>query len=108
MKRPSKFDGEGKSLAGDLSPSPSAGPPGSSRLIPFPVAAAAKGRDTEGAGVSSASASSLFIPLGMAAHAVVMKLQGGFPRIRVERATEGDFAARSDDRSAAWEEEDQR
>lgn len=58
MKRPSKFDGEGKSLGGDLSPSPSAGPPGSSRLVPFPVAAAAKGRDTEGAGVSSASASS--------------------------------------------------
>lgn len=83
MKRPSKFDGEGKSLAGDLSPSPSAGPPGSSRLIPFPVAAAAKGRDTEGAGVSSASASSSFVPLGLAAHAVVLKLQGGFPRIRV-------------------------
>lgn len=107
MKRPSKFDGEGKSLAGDLSPSPSAGPPGSSRLIPFPVAAAAKGRDTEGAGVSSASVPS-FVPLSVPIRAVVMRLQGKFPRIRVERATEGDFAARSDDRSAAWEEEDQR
>lgn len=89
MKRPSKFDGEGKSLAGDLSPSPSAGPPGSSRVIKFPVFAAAKGRDTEGAGVSSASASSTFVPLGIAAHAVVLRLQGGFPKIRVRGAAEG-------------------
>lgn len=49
-----------------------------------------------------------FVPLSVPVHAVVMRLQGKFPRIRVERATEGDFAARSDDRSAAWEEEDQR
>lgn len=86
MKRPSKFDGEGKSLAGDLSPSPSAGPPGSSRLIPFPVAAAAKGRDTEGAGVSSASASS-FVPLGDAVHAVVLRLRGDLPKVRVTRGS---------------------
>lgn len=86
----------------------SPGPPGSNRVIKFPGSAARPSRDREDTGVSSASVSSLFIPLGMAAHAVVMKLQGGFSRIRVERATEGDFAARSDDRSAAWEEEDQR
>lgn len=60
----------------------SSGPPGSNRLIPFPVAAAAKGRDTEGAGVSSASASS-FVPLGDAVHAVVLRLRGDFPRIKV-------------------------
>lgn len=81
MKRPSKFDGEGKSPASDRLPSPSAGPPGSSRLIPFPVAAAAKGRDQEGAGVSSASASS-FVPLGDLTHAVVLRLAGGYPKIR--------------------------
>jgi hypothetical protein len=82
MKRPSKFDGEGKSLAGDLSSSPSSGPPESGCLIPFPGAAARSPRDTEGAGVSSASASS-FVPLGDAVHAVVLRLQGGYPRVKV-------------------------
>ena len=84
MKRPSKFDGEGKSLGGDLSPSPSAGPPGSSRLIPFPrsAAAALAAEGSEDAGVSSASASSTFVPLGSLTHAVVLRLQGGFPKIR--------------------------
>ena len=61
----------------------SPGPPGSNRLIPFPGSAARTTRDQEGAGVSSASASSTFVPLGMAVHAVVLRLQGGFPRIRV-------------------------
>lgn len=62
----------------------SSGPPGSSRVIQFPgVSAAASAGVQEGAGVSSASVPSLFIPLGMAAHAVVMKLQGGFPRVKV-------------------------
>lgn len=57
-------------------------------------AAAGSGED---AGGSSASASS-FIPLGMAAHAVVMRLQGGAPKIRVRRAAEGgEPAARLDD-----------
>jgi hypothetical protein len=104
-------DGEGRSLAGDVLPFPSpARRAGQTDESSFPrsSAAALAAEGSEGAGVSSASVPSLFIPLGMAAHAVVMKLQGGFPRIRVERATEGDFAARSDDRSAAWEEEDQR
>lgn len=79
----STHNGDGEAaLPGSDAASPSAGPPGSSRLIPFPVAAAAKGRDTEGAGVSSASASS-FVPLGDAVHAVVLRLRGDFPRIRV-------------------------
>ena len=89
MKRPSKFDGEGKSPASDRLPSPSAGPPGSSRLIPFPrsSAAALAAEGSEGAGVSSASASS-FTSLGSAVHAVVLRLQGDFPRIRVRTAGE--------------------
>lgn len=60
----------------------SSGPPGSNRLIPFPVAAATKGRDQEGAGVSSASASS-FVPLSVPVHAVLMRLKGRFPRVKV-------------------------
>ena len=82
MKRPSKFDGEGKSLGGDLSPSPSAGPPGSSRLIPFPrsAAAALAAEGSEDAGVSSASASS-FVQIGVPARAVVMRIKQGIPKI---------------------------
>lgn len=101
-------DGEGRSLAGDVLPFPSparrAGQTANSQTPG--VSAAASAGVQEGAGVSSASASS-FVPLSVPIRAVVMRLQGKFPRIRVERATEGDFAARSDDRSAAWE-EDQR
>lgn len=87
----------------------SSGPPGSNRLIPFPrsAAAALSAEGSEDAGVSSASASSTFVPLSVPVRAVVMRLQGRFPRIRVERATEGDFAARSD-QSAAWEDEERR
>lgn len=82
MKRPSKFNGEGKSLGGDLSPSPSAGPPGSSRLITFPGPAASSAGDIEDAGVSPASASS-FVSLGSAISPVILRLQGGFPKVRV-------------------------
>lgn len=83
MKRPSKFDGEGKSPASDRLPSPSAGPPGSSRLIPFPRSAAALSAEgSEDAVVSSASASSTFVPLGDLTHAVVLRLAGGYPKIR--------------------------
>lgn len=88
-------DGEGKSLAGDLSPSPSSGPPlGSNRLIPFPrsAAAALAAEGSEGAGVSSASASS-FTLLGDLTHAVVLRLAGGYPRIKVRGAAEGGPAA---------------
>jgi len=61
----------------------SPGPPGSNRVIQFPgVSAAASAGDQEGAGVSPASASSTFIPLGNLTHAVVLRLQGGFPKIR--------------------------
>ena len=61
----------------------SPGPPGSNRVIQFPgVSAAASAGDQEGAGVSSASASSTFVSLGSVTHAVVLRLQGGFPKIR--------------------------
>ena len=80
MKRPSKFDGEGKSLGGDLSPSPH-GPPLGPTVIQFPSPAAFAGA-REDAGVSSASASSTFVPLGAVTHAVVLRLRGGFPKIR--------------------------
>jgi len=58
----------------------SPGPPGSNRVIPFP-GSAASARDQEGAGASPASASS-FVSLGDATHAVVMRLRGGYPKIR--------------------------
>lgn len=81
MKRPSKFDGE-SATPGSVAASPLSGPLGSNRLIPFPVVAAASSRDTEGAEVSSASASS-FVPLSVPVRAVMMRLQGQFPKIRV-------------------------
>ncbi len=58
----------------------SPGPPGSNRVIPFPAPPPSPGR--EGAGVSSASASSTFVSLGAVTHAVVLRLRGGFPKIR--------------------------
>lgn len=70
----------------------SSGPPGSNRLIPFPVAAAAKGRDTEDAGVSSASASS-FVHLGVPARAVVLRIKQGLPKLRVGGAAGRRIAA---------------
>lgn len=83
-------DGEGVSLAGDVVPFPSParriGQTANSSS-PGPAAATSAG-DTEGAGVSSASASS-FVPLGSLTHAVVLRLQGGFPKIRVRRPAEG-------------------
>lgn len=105
MKRPSKFDGEGKSLAGDLSSSPSSGPPGSNRLILFPGAAARSPRDTEGADVSSASASS-FTLLGDLTHAVVLRLAGGYPKIRGPERREGGVPAAPVVQSAPGEEEE--
>lgn len=90
MKRPSNSDGDEASCfphaAGELpasSPRPAAG----ETVIKFPSPAAFAGA-SEGAGVSSASASS-FVSLGSAVHAVVMRLQGDFPKIRVRRAAEG-------------------
>jgi hypothetical protein len=111
VKRPSKFSGNDGDQGLHAVPDHPAVPPAASgeTIIPFPrsAAAALAAEGSEDAGVSSASASS-FVPLSVPIRAVVMRLQGKFPKIRVERATEGDFAARSDDRSAAWEEEDQR
>lgn len=78
-------DGEGVSLAGDVVPFPSParriGQTANSSS-PGPAAATSAG-DTEGAGVSSASASSPFVSLGSVTHAVVLRLQGGFPKVKV-------------------------
>lgn len=82
MKRPSKFDGESAAPASEVL-SPSAGPSGPT-VIPFPrsSAAALAAEGSEGAGVSSASASS-FVLLSVPVRAVVMRLQGQFPRVKV-------------------------
>lgn len=53
----------------------------SNSVVQFPGSAAASAGDQEGAGVSSASASS-FVALGSLTHAVVLRLQGGFPKVR--------------------------
>lgn len=87
MKRPSNLDGKGLSLAGDVVPFPSsarrAGQTANSQLPG--VSAAASAGDQEDAGVSSASASSTFTSLGSLTHAVVLRLHGGFPKIRAKR-----------------------
>lgn len=76
-------DRDGKpDLAGSLASVSTAGPPLGSTVLKFPVHAAARTGDTEGADVSSASASS-FVPLSVPARAVVMRLQGKFPRVKV-------------------------
>lgn len=76
-------DGEGVSLAGDVLPFPSparrAGQTANSTSPGSAAALAAEG--SEGAGVSSASASS-FEMLGDLTHAVVLRLSGGYPKIR--------------------------
>lgn len=80
MKRPSKFDGETDALAG-VSSSP-LGPPQSEAIIQFPSPAAKLAGAREDAGVPPASASS-FVSLGSVTHAVVLRLQGGFPKVMV-------------------------
>lgn len=71
---------------GELPASPRRPAAGETRKSTRATAAAfGSGKD---AGASSASASS-FVPLGIAAHAVVLRLQGGFPKIRVRGAAEG-------------------
>lgn len=82
MKRPSKFDGKGQSLAGDVVPFPSPARRVGQTANSFFPGSAASARDQEGAGVSPASASS-FVSLGSAVHAVVLRLRGDFPRLRV-------------------------
>lgn len=87
-----KRDGSGE-LAGSCE-AISSGPPGSNRVIQFPgVSAAASAGVQEGAGVSSASASS-FVSLGSAVHAVVLRLRGDFPRVRVAGAPREEERAR--------------
>jgi hypothetical protein len=77
-------DGEGVSLAGDVvpfsSPARRAGQTDDSSF-PRSSAAALAAEGSEGAGVSSASASS-FKSLGDLTHAVVLRLAGGYPKIR--------------------------
>lgn len=83
MKRPSKDSDEANRFpqaADELSAS-SHRPAAGETVIQFPSPAASAGA-REDAGVSSASASSAFVPLGNLTHAVVLRLQGGFPKIR--------------------------
>ena len=81
----------------------SPGPPGSNRVISFPgVSAAASAGDQEGAGVSSASASSTFVQVGVPARAVVMRIKQGLPKIRGP-ARPGGQPRRSSDQCAEGE-----
>lgn len=89
MKRPSNSDGDEASrfphAAGELpasSPRPAAG----ETVIKFPSPAAFAGA-SEDAGVSSASASS-FVPLAVPVQAVVLRLQGKFPRVKAMRGAD--------------------
>ena len=82
MRRTDIDDDGAKILAGTRAPS--SGPPLGPTVIQFPrsSAAALAAEGSEGADVSSASASSTFVSLGAVTHAVVLRLQGGFPKIR--------------------------
>jgi hypothetical protein len=77
----------------------SPGPPGPNRVIPFPVAAAASAGDQEGAGVSSASASS-FVQVGVPALAVVMRIKQGLPKISMPPRPREERPAPAADQSA--------
>ena len=82
MKRPSKDSDEANRFpqaADELSAS-SHRPAAGETVIQFPSPAASAGA-REDAGVSSASASSTFIPLGVPALAVVMRIKQGLPKI---------------------------
>lgn len=85
MKRPSNSDGDGEAQGFMREPTspPSLRSAAGGTVIQFPgVSAAASAGDQEGAEVSSASASSTFVSLGSVTHAVVLRLKGGFPKIR--------------------------
>lgn len=83
MKRPSNSDGDEANrfphAADELSASSPARRIGET-IIPFPAPPPLPGR--KDAGASSASASSTFISLGAITHAVVLRLAGGYPKIR--------------------------
>jgi hypothetical protein len=97
MKRPSKDSDEANRFpqaADELSAS-SHRPAAGETVIQFPSPAASAGA-REDAGVSSASASSTFVPLSVPVRAVVMRLQGRFPKVNVMRdAAEGGAPAAS-------------
>lgn len=83
MKRPSKDSDEANRFpqaADELSAS-SHRPAAGETVIQFPSPAASAGA-REDAGVSSASASS-FVSIGAVTHAVVLRLRGGFPKVRM-------------------------
>lgn len=86
MKRPSNFSGDEASrfphAVGEL-PASSPFAASGETVISFPgSSAAASAGDQEDAGVSPASASS-FVSLGTAISPVILRLQGGFPRVKV-------------------------
>lgn len=102
MKRPSKFSGNDGDQGLHAVPDHPAVPPAASgeTIIPFPrsAAAALSAEGSEDAEVSSASASSTFVPLSVPVRAVVMRLQGRFPKVNVMRdAAEGGAPAASRD-----------
>ncbi len=85
MKRPSNSDGDGEAQGFMREPTspPSLRSAAGGTVIQFPgVSAAASAGDQEGAGVSSASASS-FVHLGVPARAVVLRIKQGLPKLRV-------------------------
>jgi len=102
MRRTDIDDDGAKILAGTRAPS--SGPPLGPTVIPFPGSAAASAGDQEDAEVSSASASSTFVPLSVPVRAVVLRLQGRFPKVNVMRdAAEGGAPAASLDDQLEWE-----
>lgn len=99
MKRPSNSDGDGEAQGFMREPTspPSLRSAAGETVIQFPgVSAAASAGVQEDAGVSSASASSTFVPLSVPVRAVVLRLQGRFPKVNVMRdAAEGGAPAAS-------------
>lgn len=103
MKRPSKDSDEANRFpqaADELSASSHRAAAGET-VIQFPSPADFAGA-REGAGVPPASASS-FVQLGNLTHAVVLRLQGGFPKIRGPARLGGAEPRRSSDQAAGDE-----
>lgn len=102
MKRPSKDSDEANRFpqaADELSAS-SHRPAAGETVIQFPSPAASAGA-REDAEVSSASASSTFVPLGVPARAVVMRIKQGLPKISMPpRLREEEGATSAADQSA--------
>lgn len=102
MKRPSKDSDEANRFpqaADELSAS-SHRPAAGETVIQFPSPAAKSAGAREGAGVSSASASS-FVQIGVPARAVVMRIKQGRPKISMPpRLREEEGATSAADQSA--------